>query len=382
MAFALRSPVYIGADHAGFVLKEVLEDFLKREGFRVVDCGNEKLLQEDDYPDFAVAVARRVAGDPGSFGIAVCGSGAGVCIAANKVPGIRAAVAWDEVSAFAARNDDDANVLCLGARMTMVDEAKKIVSEWLRTEFQKEARFVRRVEKIARYETEERIRAGVKSLRREIVPAILEGSFEEAHEKLEKIEGAAHRVQIDVLDDSFAPGRTFPLNRLLTNRYSFVFEAHLMVADPESYVETCARSGFESVIFHWEAVRDLARASQLCDRIAKRGMRSGVAIGFETESIDILELTLHIDSVLILGVRPGKSGQEMFPDTTFRLQKARELFPPRIFIGVDGGVTQENLAECIESGADKIVASSMIFGSADPRGTIATMREALQKERV
>ena len=151
-----------------------------------------------------------------------------------------------------------------------------------------------------------------------------------------------------------------------------------MVADPESYVETCARAGFESVIFHWEAVPDLARASQLCDRIAKRGMRAGVAIGFETESIDILELALHIDSILILGVRPGKSGQEMFPDTTFRIQKARELFPPRIFIGVDGGVTKENIAECVESGADRIVASSAVFGSKDPRGTIEAMREMLK----
>lgn len=375
-----QSFVYIGADHAGFALKEVLEKFLQEKGYSVFDCGNEAFFEKDDYPDFSVGVAQRVVRNPGSFGIVLCGSGAGVCIAANKVFGIRAALAWDECSARAARADDDSNVLCLGARFLSVEAAKKIVLMWLETAFEGEDRFVRRIEKITRYENHSwGSGGGEECVRGEVVGAILERDEARARTKLTSAQGFLQSTQIDVLDDSFVSGRTFSLQHFPLHLFPFSFEAHLMVRNPLSFVEMCSRLGFEGVSFHWEVMQgDVKKTFALCDEIAKRGMRTGVAICPETKVSDIVALASHIDRVLVLGVHPGKSGQEMLPKTYAKISEARKLFPCRVSVGVDGGVTQDNVAQCVKSGADRIVASSALFERGDLEKSMRNMQKTIR----
>lgn len=144
--------VYIGADHGGFKLKEKIKTWLTEWGFEFEDLGAHELKEDDDYPDYAFAVAGKVVSEPGSLGILACRSGQGECIAANKVKGIRAAVAWSGESARSARRDDNVNVLCLAADHVGMGEQRKIVSSFIGTPFEANARFQRRLEKINKIE--------------------------------------------------------------------------------------------------------------------------------------------------------------------------------------------------------------------------------------
>jgi len=144
--------VYFGTDHAGFRLKEALKRYVAALGHRVVDKGAHTLDPEDDYPDF-IFPAVEAAVRHGSRAIVLGGSGVGECIAANKVRGARAALAFDAYTAKMARLDTDANVLCLGGRTTVaaLPRAKRIVKVWLETRFSGATRHVRRLKKIARH---------------------------------------------------------------------------------------------------------------------------------------------------------------------------------------------------------------------------------------
>ena len=148
--------IYVGADHRGFELKESLKSFLQGRGYvEVVDFGNTKKDTDDDYPDFAAAVAEKVRRDPeGARGILICGSGAGVDIVANKFPGVRSVLAISPDQVFDARRDDDVNVLSIAADGVELKEAEEMVQIFLSTPFGREERLQRRLEKIAKIERE------------------------------------------------------------------------------------------------------------------------------------------------------------------------------------------------------------------------------------
>lgn len=150
-----KSTIYIGADHAGWELKEALEEHLKNQGYQVIDMGNENLVNDDDYPDFGYAVAKRVAVDTNAHGIVICGNAQGICIVANKVKGVRAATGFNKEVASSARTDDNSNVLCLPGRHVKIKQAKEIVDTWLATAFSQEARHKRRLKKVEEIEKQE-----------------------------------------------------------------------------------------------------------------------------------------------------------------------------------------------------------------------------------
>lgn len=142
--------IFVGADHQGFQLKSRLVTLLKRHGYEVTDEGDEKLDPNDDFPVFAQKVVSAVlsSGDNDARGILVCGSGQGMCIAANRFKGIRACLAYDRESARSARNDDDSNVLCLPASVLKTEDAGRIVQTWLDTAFAGAPRYVRRIKEL------------------------------------------------------------------------------------------------------------------------------------------------------------------------------------------------------------------------------------------
>lgn len=151
MIYLNMQVVYIGADHRGFEDKEKTKEYLKSEGYQVRDVGAFEYDQKDDYPDFAIKLGEAVVREK-VRGILFCRSGVGVCVAANKVRGVRAALVATERQASKAREDDDVNVLCLAADMVNIDEDKKIIDAFLKTQFSPEERFVRRINKIKEYE--------------------------------------------------------------------------------------------------------------------------------------------------------------------------------------------------------------------------------------
>ena len=145
--------IYIGADHRGFNLKETLKVYLKELNYGCEDLGASELIPDDDYPEYALAVAQKVAEDlENNRGILICGSGIGVDIVANKIKGVRSALCFDAKQAQASRNDDNTNVLSLPADFILEDLAKEIVETWLETPFSGGENYVRRIEKIKKIE--------------------------------------------------------------------------------------------------------------------------------------------------------------------------------------------------------------------------------------
>ena len=144
--------VYLGSDHAGFELKSRLIDWLGQQGHEAVDCGPAACHDGDDYPPYVMKAASSAIADPGSLGIVIGGSGNGEQIAANKIRGVRAALAWSEETAQLARRHNDANVLSLGARMHPVEVAITFASAFIDTDFSGEPRHARRIDEISAYE--------------------------------------------------------------------------------------------------------------------------------------------------------------------------------------------------------------------------------------
>ena len=145
----------IAADHGGFELKVYLTSALKAAGYEVVDFGAHKMVTEDDYPDFVVPMARAVASGEVNRGLAICGSGVGACVAANKVPGVRAALITDPFSSHQGVEDDNMNLMCLGGRVTGHALAWDLVQTFLGARFKGDERFKRRLAKIAELESKE-----------------------------------------------------------------------------------------------------------------------------------------------------------------------------------------------------------------------------------
>lgn len=150
--------IYIGADHRGFTLKEQIVSYVKSLGYEIFDVGAHTYNKDDDYPVFAKLVGEKIHFEPEmSRGILVCGSGAGMDVAANKFIGVRAFLAISADQVYAARHDDNANVLILAAEFTDEAEVQNIVKTFLATPFGEQERYKRRLEEIRDIEQEEKL---------------------------------------------------------------------------------------------------------------------------------------------------------------------------------------------------------------------------------
>jgi len=147
--------IYLGADHRGFALKEKIKTWLKDWGFKFQDMGAKTYKKKDDFADYALLVAEKVAKRDNSLGILVCSTGVGMDIAANKVNGIRSVLAISPEQVYQSKNDDHVNILSLAADFLSETKVKKIVRFFLETEPSNEPRFLRRIEKIRQIEKED-----------------------------------------------------------------------------------------------------------------------------------------------------------------------------------------------------------------------------------
>lgn len=152
MSPQLSNTIGICADHGGFDLKEKIKSFLQENNFDVVDFGAETLDNADDFPDYVIPLAKAVASEEVFRGIAICGSGVGACIAANKIAGVRAALISEHFSAHQGVEDDDMNLICLGGRITGFASAEELVLAFLNAKFIGAERHLRRLQKIQNLE--------------------------------------------------------------------------------------------------------------------------------------------------------------------------------------------------------------------------------------
>ena len=152
--------VFLGSDHAAFELKAHLLTALPGAGHEPVDCGAFEYRADDDYPPYCFAVGERTVAEPGTLGVVLGGSGNGEQIAANKVPGVRAALVWNRETAELARQHNDANVVAVGARQHSLEEATDLVLLFLATSFSGDPRHVRRIDLVGDYERDRHRPAG------------------------------------------------------------------------------------------------------------------------------------------------------------------------------------------------------------------------------
>ena len=142
----------IATDHGGFELKQKIVERLRAAGHEVMDFGAHQLTPDDDYPDFVIPLGQAVAASKVERGIAVCGSGVGACVCANKIKGVRACLIEDNFSARQGVEDDNLNMLCVGGRIQGPEVVWELVQTFLKSQFSKAPRHVRRLDKVAELE--------------------------------------------------------------------------------------------------------------------------------------------------------------------------------------------------------------------------------------
>jgi ribulose-phosphate 3-epimerase len=212
-----------------------------------------------------------------------------------------------------------------------------------------------------------------------IAPSALSADLGRLGEQLAQIEaGGAGWVHVDVMDGRFVPNLTFgaPLIRALKRLTTLPIDVHLMVVEPERYIDEFAEAGAAVFTFHPEATVHVQR--QLA-RVRERGMLAGLALNPASPLSLIEEVLDDLDLVLVMSVNPGFGGQRYIPATTRKIRRVRALLDTRehpVVLEVDGGITVETIREAWQAGADTFVAGTAVFGEPDPALAVRRLRDA------
>jgi ribulose-phosphate 3-epimerase len=211
-----------------------------------------------------------------------------------------------------------------------------------------------------------------------IAPSLLSANFLRLEEESRMLnESEADWFHLDVMDGRFVPNISFglPVISAIRKATTKVCDVHLMIEEPEKYAEEFKRAGADILSVHVEACRHLHRNIQ---QIKSLGMKAGVAINPHTPVESLFDILDQIDLVCMMSVNPGFGGQKFIPKTIDKIRTLRGAIDQaglNVLIEIDGGVTLENAASIVEAGADVLVAGNTVFGSADPRGTIAELKK-------
>jgi ribulose-phosphate 3-epimerase len=211
-----------------------------------------------------------------------------------------------------------------------------------------------------------------------IAPSLLSANFLKLEEESHMLnESEADWFHLDVMDGRFVPNISFglPVISAIRKATSKVCDVHLMIEEPEKYAEEFKRAGADILSVHVEACRHLHRNIQ---QIKSLGMKAGVAINPHTPVESIFDILDQIDLVCLMSVNPGFGGQKFIPKTIDKIRTLRGAIDQaglNVLIEIDGGVTLENAASIVAAGADVLVAGNTVFGSSDPRGTIAQLKK-------
>ena len=218
---------------------------------------------------------------------------------------------------------------------------------------------------------------------KKIAPSILSADFSRLGEEILLVEEAgADLIHIDVMDGHFVPNITIgpAIVSSLRKVTDLPFDVHLMIENPEKFIEAFAAAGSDMITVHVEAADNLHRTVAL---IKEQGIKAGVSLNPATPLSRIEQVIEDVDMLLVMTVNPGFGGQKFIENMLPKIKKAREMIrsiAPGVLLEVDGGVTLDNIKQIADAGTDIFVAGSSIFGSADYRKTIAKMKEIINPQ--
>lgn len=210
-----------------------------------------------------------------------------------------------------------------------------------------------------------------------IAPSVLSADLGRLREQVDQVvDGGADWIHVDVMDGRFVPNLTFgaPVIRALRKLTDLPLDVHLMVVEPERYIEEYADLGADGFTFHIEAAD---HAQRHLAAIRERGMRAGIALNPSTPLNAIEEVVDDLDLLLVMSVNPGFGGQAYWGGSTRKLARARDLLANRrstAMLEVDGGITAATITEAWEAGADTFVAGTAVFGQPDPAEAVRELR--------
>ena len=212
--------------------------------------------------------------------------------------------------------------------------------------------------------TARKLKKGQDGSMNQLAPSILAADFSRLGEQIKEVEKAGARyLHIDVMDGTFVPSISFglPLITSIRKNTGLIFDVHLMVTEPERFVDQFADAGADIITVHYEACTHLNRTLK---HIKERGIKAGVALNPATIPDNLRYLYDYMDMILVMSVNPGFGGQKFIPETLDKLREVRKLVTEsgrNIDIEVDGGITLDNVSEILNAGANVIVSGSSVF---------------------
>lgn len=207
-----------------------------------------------------------------------------------------------------------------------------------------------------------------------IVPAILTKDPGELQLQLELLKNNTKWVQIDIMDGRFVPETSVNISELGEAYQSFNLEIHLMVQDPQTYLDDCKGAGAKRVFFHLEGTKEPERVLSLME---KYSFQKGIAINPETPLDKVQTFAKTLDALLLLSIVPGAQGREFIPGVLRKIPLVRE-FSPKVLLGMDGGINKENIKQAFQAGVDYVAVGSGMWQTENPIETFTHLNEMIR----
>ena len=208
-----------------------------------------------------------------------------------------------------------------------------------------------------------------------ISPSLLSADWMELGKELDRLhEWGADMVHCDVIDGLFAPNITFgmPMISALKKKSKLPLDVHLMIVEPERYIDKFISAGSDTIAFHPEASK---KPHEVLEKIRSKGIKAGIALNPDVPVRVAEEFLGEIDYILLMGVFPGFGGQKFIPEVMDKIDESKKLIASRdIYVELDGGVTTENIVEMKKRGLDAAVAGNAVFAASDPAAAIVALK--------